>query len=122
MGTGAAGGGAGSASSPQCLQGVGLGTYFECREGTRLGNAIPLPVIDADSAQLFEDLLALDGLRDGPFAHRVTHIVNGFDKCLTHRVLADFLDEDTIDLDQIDSQVLEISKGRDPAAEIIECE
>jgi len=100
-----------TASGPSRPQGVDFGACFQGREWPRRGNTIALRVVDADTAQLPEDFLALDCLRDGCLAHGVTHVVDRLDQRAAHGIVADVLDEEPVDLDGVDGQILQVGEG-----------
>ena len=83
-----------------------------CGVGRRSSEHVALPVVHTDLAQSLEHRLALDALGDGLLAHNVPDVVNRTHHRQIKGIVVDALNERTINLEEVDRQVLEVGERR----------
>jgi len=83
---------------------------------------VPLPEVDADLAERLQTGFAVDGLPMVFLPISCTTSLIALTIAKIDGVDRDVLDEAAVDLDEVDGQVLEVSKGRHPRPEVIERE
>src|SRR5246127_5787842 len=91
-------------------------------DALRLGDAVALRVIDAEAGEHLDDLGVLGKLGDRLLAGEVPDLVDRAHHLAVDRIAQDLAHEAAVDLEVIDGEVLEVSEGRQPGAEVIERE
>src|SRR5580658_7784190 len=76
----------------------------------RLGDAIPLRVVNAQVAQHLDDLGILGELGDGQLAGQMSDLVDGAHHLAVDGIAQDFPHEAAVDLQVIDREVLEVAE------------
>ena len=80
------------------------------RDSFRLGNTVTLRVVDAHPPQHRDDLFVLGEFGNRLLAGQVANLVNRTHHFAIDRIMQDFLDETPIDFQEINREVLQVTK------------
>ncbi len=91
-------------------------------DGLRLRNVVTLRVFDADVGKTRQHVGRVDAFGDGVDAHGLADLCDGLDEPAVDTVVRDVVHELTVDLQEVDRQVLQEDERREPAAEVVQGE
>ena len=91
-------------------------------ESLQITHVVTLGVVDTDGIEFRDHCLAIDIFRNATDAQQFRHGVDRFDHGEIDLVTAKIPNQVAVDLDEIDTQVLEGCKTRQAAAEVVERE
>src|SRR4028119_941812 len=88
--------------------------------GLRLSKIITLSVIYPKLIELIHDSLIFHILGNSFNSHEVSNFSNSFHHCDINRIVGNILNKIAVNLEIINRQAFQVSKGRHPAAEVVQ--
>src|SRR5437016_94094 len=89
---------------------------------TRMGDAVPLSVVDAEKRQLAQGLVVLHPFGDRRNTQHPPDLGDRIDHGAVERIADEIAHERAVDLEKVDGQRLEIGEGAQPGAEVVQSE
>ena len=86
----------------------------------RFAEVVALGKVDTDLSQLVGDGFVFDELGDGAYAQGMPNLVYRLDDGPIHRVGIHIFDETSVDLEEVNRQVFQITKRTQATAEVVQ--